>query len=534
MPYTNLSVRSVLKINSIFALVVFFAAPVYSQTFSYVPGIEAELLQPVAGNLISPGDINTAGDVVGQADYNWASRATLWPADGSAPIRLDNSNEFDENNSYAHAINDSGQIVGNFRGATLWVNNQATLLDSSGNAFDINNSGVIAGESRQFDASTRAVIWQNQAISLLGGEPDGLESTARAINNYGEVGGAYFSTSGYVRIYAPALWSNGQLVNLGKLPDFTKQAFVNDLNDFDQVVGISSNADSPGLSRAVIWQNGLVANLGTLGGEYSSAAKINNLGQIVGNSSIVPGEAFTASSEIHPVLWQDGVMYDLAPAVNLSCSETGTCLAFAQSINDSGQVIVSVNDSNGRAAYKLTISDLSQLPSMSAPLNFVAPVGAGVDNPFFVDLALTMTASPDPVQVNELLTYDINLTNNGGISAHNASVDIPISKNVTYVSATNSKSVLTCTNYVSSGSGKDKTPKTTRVICNFGTLDVGATENIQLVVQPNSGGSLSQTVTATSDENDNDISDNSVTVTTTVEGGDTGDNGKPCKGKKCN
>jgi uncharacterized repeat protein (TIGR01451 family) len=228
-------------------------------------------------------------------------------------------------------------------------------------------------------------------------------------------------------------------------------------------------------------------------------------------------------------------MYDLAPAVNMSCNSSSKCLGHAKSINDSGQIAISVTDANGHNSYRLTITDLSQLPSVSAPLNFVTPVGADGSNPFVVDLALTMQASPDPVQVDELLTYDINVTNNGGIPAHNASVDIPISNDVTFVSVTNSAHILVCTNYISSGRGKDKTPRTTRVLCNFGTLDIGFTENIQLVVQPNSGGTISRTVTATSDEDDNDTSDNSVTVTTTVEGGDSGGGGsKPCKGKKCN
>jgi len=145
-----------------------------------------------------------------------------------------------------------------------------------------------------------------------------------------------------------------------------------------------------------------------------------------------------------------------------------------------------------------------------------------------------MTATPDPVQVDEQLTYDITVTNNGGILSRNVAVDIPIANDVTYVSSTNSAHILVCTNYISSGRGKDKTPKTTRVRCNFGILNVGVTETIQLVVQPNSGGTVSQTITVTSDEDDSDTSDNSVTVTTTVEGGDTGGGGKPCKGKKCN
>jgi chitinase len=50
-------------------------------------------------------------------------------------------------------------------------------------------------------------------------------------------------------------------------------------------------------------------------------------------------------------------------------------------------------------------------------------------------------------------------------------------------------------------------------------MDIGDTESIQLVVRPNSKGTLSRTATATSDEDDADTSDNSVTVTTTVESG---------------
>jgi hypothetical protein len=50
-----------------FVLGTAFITPVYSQTFSYVPGTEAELLAPVETSFRSPYDINAAGDVVGRA-----------------------------------------------------------------------------------------------------------------------------------------------------------------------------------------------------------------------------------------------------------------------------------------------------------------------------------------------------------------------------------------------------------------------------------------------------------------------------------
>lgn len=531
MSYKKMSTGLVISSSSIILLASLFITPAHSEVFSYVPGTEVELLPSVEADLSSPSDINLSGDVVGDADYNWASRAVLWPADGSAPVRLDNSNEFDETNSYAHAINDLGQIVGNFRGAALWVNNQATILDASGVAFDINNNGLIAGQSRQFSASPRAVIWQNQTISLLGGEPEGLNSTARAINSMGDVGGAYFSTSNFQNIYAPALWQNGQLIDLGKLPGFTKQAFVNDLNDFDQLVGYSNSTGTPSSTRAVIWQNGLVASLGTLGGEYSNATKINNSSQIVGYSSVNPGETFTAGSEIHPILWQDDVMYDLSSAVNMVCNTSSKCLGFAHSINDAGEIVVAVTDANGSNSYKLSISDYSQLPGVSAPLDFVTPDGAGSGNPFVVDLALSMQDSPDPVQKDDLLTYDISVTNNGGIAARNVIVYDNLPKDITFDSVSASQGI--CHNIVTPARGKNKTSITTAVSCNFSSLDIGATATMTIMIRPNSVGTYTNSANVTSDEADIDNSDNSASTSTLVEDSNAGVS-KPCKGKNCN
>jgi probable HAF family extracellular repeat protein len=59
-------------------------------------------------------------------------------------------------------------------------------------------------------------------------------------------------------------------------------------NDSGQIVGKSAN-------HAFLWENGSVKDLGTLGGEVSSANAINDRGQVVGESG-------TATGEIHAFL----------------------------------------------------------------------------------------------------------------------------------------------------------------------------------------------------------------------------------------
>ena len=91
------------------------------------------------------------------------------------------------------------------------------------------------------------------------------------------------------------------------------------INERGQVVG--SNTIGSGESRAFLWQNGVLTDLGTLGGPSigSTANAINNQGQVVGASG-------TSTGELHAFLWQDGIMTDLGVL-------SGT-FSSAQSINE--------------------------------------------------------------------------------------------------------------------------------------------------------------------------------------------------------
>lgn len=94
------------------------------------------------------------------------------------------------------------------------------------------------------------------------------------------------------------------------------------INNKGQAVGFGSNA--------FIWQNGVVRNLGSLGGGSTSPNALNEAGQVVGYS-------YTSAGDAHAFLWTNGVMRDLgtlgAPFVS------GQVLSNATGINAAGQVV---------------------------------------------------------------------------------------------------------------------------------------------------------------------------------------------------
>jgi probable HAF family extracellular repeat protein len=197
--------------------------------------------------------------------------------------------------SSADAINDSGQIVGSsgikardtmgyqITHAFLWHQGRMRGLGISPSGFNgnsalaINRRGQIVVESEKVvpvgntEGTAKAIVWlwqQGRASKLgsFGGK------VAVAINDRGEVIEATGRTF---------LWQNGNTTRLGALRAAVGRGIVV-TNERGQIIGARPGKN--GLWRAVLWQQGRLTNLGTLGGDGSTASAINEHGQIVGTS----------------------------------------------------------------------------------------------------------------------------------------------------------------------------------------------------------------------------------------------------------
>lgn len=188
-------------------------------------------------------------------------------------------------------------------------------------ALGVNDAGKVVGGS-----DGRAFLWADGLMedlgTLPGGDCGGCSSLAWGINNSDQaVGESYTRINGSYFNHA-FLWQNDVMQDLGTLGGDFSHAFA--VNDNGVVVGEAMVAS--GDFHAFRWSNGTMQDLGVLSGGFSSSAlSINESGQIVGFSD-------NADGWTRAVLWQGGTIYDLGTLPNRENS-------IATSINNSGQVV---------------------------------------------------------------------------------------------------------------------------------------------------------------------------------------------------
>jgi probable HAF family extracellular repeat protein len=290
--------------------------------------------------------------------------------------------------SYANAVNSSGQVVGAAMNTTsdmnpmsvswlwFWItppyqyqvraflwDKQEGMQDlgtlpggTDAQAFFINERGQVVGDSYisstpgacagddGYPLTTNSFLWERGKGMKSLGSLGGTCSAATDLNNQGQVIGES-SVTGDLYFHA-YLW-DGSIHDLGGSFGGNGDAAAFAINDRGEAVGAG---DTPTGNQAVLWRHvGNIAYLGNLGGDcFTFAAAINATEQIGGGS--VPCNE--GNDSLRAFLWEDGSMFDLNALIP---PDSALHLQFVQNINDRGEIAGTGVDVSGNTHAFLLI-----------------------------------------------------------------------------------------------------------------------------------------------------------------------------------
>ena len=186
----------------------------------------------------------------------------------------------------------------------------------------------------------------------------GTSGDIRHINKTGAVVGHALGASSAANAYVSA---GGSTVNLH--PPGAGASYASGINDAGRVAG---HVEQGGVTRAVTFANGLVEQVGGLGGVNSYAAAINNKGQVAGSAE-------TADGNLHGFVGLPG-----GPLIDLGT--LGGAASQATDLNESGAVVGRADVAGGSYhAFRYADSimrDLGTLGGTFSEANGINDLGA--------------------------------------------------------------------------------------------------------------------------------------------------------------
>jgi probable HAF family extracellular repeat protein len=298
-------------------------------------------------------------------------------------------------------LNDQGQVVGEAytdasdRRAFLYSNGKMTDLGNLGStdsiAYGINNQGQVVGVSSDSSGNLRPFLYSNGTMTALTFYPGTITSgTAYGINNTGKIAVTALQPHAY-------LYAGGTAKDLGVLGGSFSYAYG--INQLGQVVGMSDTGT--GFEHAFLYANGKMTDLGTLNGN-SRGLGVNLSGEVVGDSDVSP-------SRPHAFLYANGKMTDLGTL--------GGFTSTAYGINDAGQIVgTAENGFNENRAFldsNGTMQDLNSLIDPGSGWTLVDARGINQSGQIIGDgiyqgqeqaFLLTPSAVPEPSTLVMLMT----------------------------------------------------------------------------------------------------------------------------------
>jgi probable HAF family extracellular repeat protein len=322
-----------------------------AHAFQWKNGVINDLGALPENNNSAAGSINSRGWATGQSQSSTIDpvlgfpefRAVLWKHGQIIDLgTLDSGTE-----SLGVWVNDAGQVIGLSTISTEpdpigFIFQTHTFIWENGKKLDIGTlGGSDAGPGGGCSNPPEGMVW-------------GLSTTSTTPNP--DTG---FPTAD------PFLWDHGKMTDLGTLGG--TYGFAQCANHRRQVIGMSSFGANPAAClvegpgcHAFFWENGIMTDLGTLGGNNSQAFWLNEAGVIAGSADLqTPG--------LHDaVRWKDGQILDLGTVDGDACSHS-------RAINARGQIVGGSSD-----CHSFLHAFVWEEGGPMIDLNTVIPPGSGL------------------------------------------------------------------------------------------------------------------------------------------------------------
>jgi probable HAF family extracellular repeat protein len=248
------------------------------------------------------------------------------------------SNCFNPDCFFSHAfqwqaghLTDLGTLPGGLVSEPVWISDNGLIAGFSENGVTDPLIGI---------TEDRAVLWKNGTIINLGTLPGGNESQASVVNSAGQIVGLSsndksdpYSYYGWGTETRAVLWQNGTMKDLGTLGGPDAVAYL--VNERGQIAGCSYTNATPNSTTGMptlepfLWEHNEMRSLGSLGGTNGCVTNLNNKGQVAGTSNLV-GDVVS-----HPFFWSNGTLTDIGTF--------GGTNGFPNYMNDAGEVVGQAN-----------------------------------------------------------------------------------------------------------------------------------------------------------------------------------------------